>query len=239
MKTQGENAQPDGAKAPFTDEPQAPLTGLLAVGESGTDAGGLAGLGADLPGAAAGARLRSGVVITIAVVAVAVGTLFLMRKYGLGGGLQFVPVKIDYPVDAGAQPLARDPQRERVMQDLESSGKIVQVPLDKLQCNPFELEPDHTGPVAAPTDDGSAERDRARREQESLTRTIDATYAALQLHSVLTGAVPIARISGQAVRVGDRVGGDVFTVRAIHGRTVDLEPVAMPGKIYTLSLGEK
>ena len=52
---------------------------------------------------------------------------------------------------------------------------------------------------------------------------------------MIGGSNPVARISGQAVRVGDTVA-EVFTVKAIHGRAVDLD---YEGETFTLSLDDE
>ena len=65
-------------------------------------------------------------------------------------------------------------------------------------------------------------------------REIVRKYSALDLNSVLLGSTPVARISGNTVRVGDILDG-IFRVKSISARTVNLE---VDGKLYTLSLGE-
>jgi len=72
----------------------------------------------------------------------------------------------------------------------------------------------------------------ARRLAELQARLakVQSEFNKLELNSVLGGSMPIARISGEAVRVGDKIG-DYFTVVAIHGRSVEL---SAEGEIYTL-----
>ena len=73
-----------------------------------------------------------------------------------------------------------------------------------------------------------AERDRLMRaEQERRIREEqEARWAEalsrISLQGVVGGRVPLARIDGETVRVGDTLGEGMFTVEAIDGRSVVL-----------------
>ncbi len=171
------------------------------------------------------------VLILALVVAVAGGGLFAMRKMGLGSQIQFTNVEIDYPLDNSAF-TGRD---DELLADLRNSD-LEQVPLSQVQKNPFQLISDghviDDQPVAMA---GETEAEaRLRREQEERRREIVRKYADLDLNSVLLGSTPVARVSGETVRVGDMIEG-LFRVTSISARTVNLE---VDGKLYTLSLGE-
>jgi hypothetical protein len=177
--------------------------------------------------------LPDSVSMLILVVAVAAVALFLMRELGLGSRLQFTNVKIDYPIDA--DPTAATAEQKAVLSDLSAHGAVAQVPLNQVQQNPFSLEAQETVrriPFAgAPTDDAG---DDARLAAEERQQRIVRTFAALGLNSVVLGSTPVARVSGQTVRVGDTIK-DLFVVRAIAARSITLEA---DGLVYTLSLGE-
>lgn len=225
------DAQSESNKEAALSKPES--GGDLASAESG--GGGPAGiLGVSAASSGGKKASLSGNVWLLVVVATVAGVLLYgMRKIGLGVGLDFRLPTIDYPIENVKVVKARDSEHERVMSDLQSSEVIAQVPLDDLQRNPFLLEddvevvPDSFDPAA---DAARRAAEAAQRRQQEIERTLDA----LRLNSIVTGNVPLARINGQAVRIGDTIGG-VFTVRAIHGRSVELEA---DGQIYTKVLGE-
>lgn len=209
------------------------------VATPGADAAGGEGLAAGIAGAVASAprpRIHSGMLVILLVLTIAGGLLFAMRRLALGGKLKFVEIKIDYPLETVGKGRTRDAKHTQVLADLSNSGSVVQVPLSNLTRNPFELETPTavSAPIADPTQE---EAFRLRAAQEAKMREIEMTFAALELNSVITGAVPVARISGQAVRVGDTIA-DLFTVIAIHGRSVDLAAKDAPSRTFSLDLSE-
>jgi hypothetical protein len=170
-----------------------------------------------------------GMLVLLGVVVVAGGTLLMMRKYGQGPGVSIADVKIDYPL--GQTPGA-DGDHKRVLDDLKTIDSTVQIPLGDVRQNPFEM----VGEAPPPEETvraGETEADRLRREAEAKRARVQAAFEKLQLATVLSGSTPVARISGQTVRVGDTVG-ELFTVVAIHDRSVDLRA---GGQIYTLTMG--
>ncbi len=172
------------------------------------------------------------VALLMLVIAVAAGGLFMMRKMGLGSQLQFASVEIDYPIDGVGK---LDLNGTSILENLRNN-EIDQVPLSQVQKNPFQLLGDSHTVADLPMDDprmSSAEIE-ARRTAENRRRAIIGAYANLNLNSILLGSTPVARISGETVRIGDVVQ-DLFKVKAITARAVDLE---VDGKMYTLSLGE-
>lgn len=171
------------------------------------------------------------VALLLLVIAVAGGGLFTMRKLGLGSKLQFASVTIDYAIEENAHTGDEDD----LLEDLRNND-IEQVPLSQVQKNPFQLIDDGHAvaelPIG-PRSENAAEAERRRQVMERQQMIVRA-YAGLDLNSILLGTVPVARISGNTVRVGDLVDG-LFHVRTITARAVDLE---VDGKMYTLSLGE-
>ena len=92
--------------------------------------------------------------------------------------------------------------------------------------------------TAAPSGDPNAASraaaDRARRDAETKHGKVQASLSTMKVNGIIGGSNPVARISGEAVRVGDTVG-EIFTVKAIHGRGVDLEH---EGVTYTLNMDD-
>lgn len=198
--------------------------------ESAPEGGaGLIGVGADLPtGESAARKASTGTLILLLVVVVAGGSLAIMRQFGLGTRLHLIDVKIDYPVEQSrAEDIA---QQRKVLAELRDSATSVQVPLDEVKKNPFELalnpEALQAAPPPAPVDRQAIERER----RATLIRT---TLASLEVNSIVGGSIPIARISGENVRVGDTVR-NLFVVKSIVGRTVEL---AVDGQTFTLTMG--
>lgn len=174
-------------------------------------------------------RLNGTTVLALVVVAAA-GVLLGMRYLGRATKIDILDVKIDYPIDGAPQPtpVVVGP----VLEDLWSSDKVAQVPLEAVQMNPFEwrgIEAKTNDTVIAV--DPEAERLRQKAERE---RQIAEAAAQLKLNSVVGGSAPVARISGELKRVGDTVG-DYFTVKAIEGRSVVLVAEDLS---FTLHMGE-
>lgn len=193
--------------------------------------------GADI-GAYQPARKASklgGYLLLALVVGSAAGVLFLMRTIGMRAHVAPIEFTLDYPlerIDAGAL-ISGD--HDRLLADLNVSNKVVQVPLENVQMNPFAWrsgEPEE----AAQSPAGGIDPDAARKVQaEARRRELENAAGNLTLHSIMGGGrVPLAQISGKVVRIGDVID-DTFTVRAISGRTVELE---CEGHVFTLSLGE-
>ncbi|MFG0275549.1 MAG: hypothetical protein ACF8QF_10870, partial [Phycisphaerales bacterium] len=193
------------------DEKTTPL--MAQIAEEGADDP-LAGMSG---GQAGRSGVGGGMLVLLGVIVVAGGTLFMMRKYGQGPGVSIADVKIDYPL--GQQPGA-DGDHKRVLDDLKTIDETVPIPLVEVRQNPFEMvgeAPDAEEVVRT----GETEADRLRREAEARRARVQAAFEKLQLATVLSGSSPVARISGETVRVGDTVG-EFFTVVAIHDRSVDL-----------------
>lgn len=174
---------------------------------------------------------HSGALVLGFVLCIAGATLFGMRTIGGAGRIALLDIKIDYPLDAAAGASLKDQQL--VLQDLRSSNELRQVPLEDVQMNPFEwrgLGPAET--VRAGIGVDPAELSRRAREQRQ--RDIEQAFGRLELNSVIGGRMPVARISGEIVKVGGKIG-DYFTVVSIDGRSVVL---AADDQKYTMTLGK-
>ncbi len=212
-------------------EPQGLPASMMSADPALTDPedSGLADL-SDASGEGVKKSLPTNIIMMTMVVAVAAGSLYLMRTVGVRGGVAFTTPKIDYPVDG--EGVVDDEAHQRVMEALRTSDDIVQVPLADLQRNPFLLDDSEEIPeiAEAPTYDLDAE---LRRKAEQRKLEISRTLESLEVNSIISGHVPIARINGVPVRIGDTIA--IFTVRAIHGRSVELEA---DGKLYSKVLGD-
>lgn len=168
---------------------------------------------------------------TVALAAAAIGG---MRYLAAGPRSSLAaPVKIDYDVETSK---AHANDHKKVLAELATT-QAAQVPPSQVQRNPFMMEgalqitPEGPkapkGPAAPPPVDPKI------KEAEERRRSIETAFSELDLHSVMGGPTPVARISGQTVRVGDVVGS-YFKVIAIEGRTVTLQ---VEGDKDTFTLG--
>ena len=107
-----------------------------------------------------------------------------------------------------------------------------------MQKNPFRMAdvvaPTAVVPNGDPNAASRAAAERARRDAETKHGKVQAALSTLKVNGIIGGSNPVARISGEAVRVGDTVG-EIFTVKTIQGRSVELEN---EGVTYTLSMDD-
>jgi len=174
-------------------------------------------------------RVPVQLIMLAGLVLVAGSALFVMRKLGMGPAGAIADINIDY--DTKNAPSTKDHQK--VLQDLAASHVEQQVPTEQVQRNPFRL-PDSLRKAdepVLPTPGGglTAEQKKAQELEaarlqalEQRRADIEAALYSFQVHSILGGSSPLARINDKTVRVGDKLG-DFFTVTAIHGRTVEVQ----------------
>lgn len=224
---------PSAAQQPMTPEPEAPpsepasnapLANPFAAGPGGFV------VGDDLQ--PKGKRLSATSVLILLVI-VGAALLFGMRKLGMGPKLDLMAIQIDYPLEGENKPQAKD--HVVILDDLRTGGRANRVPLSMVQINPFSWRSLIPAEVETIDEREVDPTELARREQESRKKRIAEAAEKLVLNSVMAGRVPIARISGETVRVGD-VLGETFHVKAITGRSVELEA---EGQTFTLLMGEK
>lgn len=211
---------PSPVPAEGADAQQAPLTNPFAAGPGGF-------LAANELDSKRGRF--SGLMVLALVVVMAGGVLMGMRRLGMGPQLALAEIKIDYPLDT--DPLNASQDHERILNDLLNGGNVSRVPLEMVQTNPFSWR--SLMPREAATA-GTNTVDLTRQQAEQRRQVIKDAASNLILNSLMGGRVPMARIDGQLVRVGDRVG-EHFTVKSIAGRAVELEG---EGHIFTLKMGE-
>lgn len=201
----------------------------LAPGAAGDGVAGPSGLEAPK-----GAKISHAAIFFAILIVVGGGLLFVMRRIGINPMSAIASMKepdIDLTKN-GKPPI----DHRRVLRDLSESTVKSQVPIEQVQKNPFEIPE----VIAADTSDDPEliERRRLEREaknQELRRQRIESELASMQLHGILGGSNPVARINDKAVRVGDTFG-DYFTVANIQGRVVELE---CGGEFYELSLDAK
>jgi hypothetical protein len=162
------------------------------------------------------------------------GALYLMRKQGMGAGIKFTPPKIDYDMEKASRP-ADDQHAKQVLDDLESSQNPANLPSEKIQKNPFQLDP-HAATVtgAAPGDPDLIRQAQEAAKQAQRQKDIQAALASIEVNAIMEGQVPLARINGKIVREGEMVA-EFFKVKEIHDRSVDLEA---DGKLYSVNMAE-
>lgn len=172
--------------------------------------------------------------LVVGVIIAGVVVLFGMRRLGLGTRLVWADVvKIDYPIEKIDQSVVSKEQKE-VMNDLNDARNLVQVPLQDVQSNPFDWKFAEAKVVATGPDPAAVAAEKARLALEERRKHIALEVQQLKLNSVMAGRVPLANINGKLVRVGDTIN-DLFVVKAITGRTVELES---DGQKFTLEMNK-
>lgn len=171
-------------------------------------------------------KLKVQNVIVAVVIVVSIVALYAMRRYGMGAGFTFSVTPIDYQIDGQSGRLT--PEQRRILRDLQLGNEPIRLAMAQLRKNPFRLTTEEVevftpGPVTPGND---AEAERAQQIASVLSR--------LELNSVMLGRIPLARINARIYKVNDTVEG-LFTIKAIHDRTVELEA---GGKVFALTIGE-
>lgn len=171
-------------------------------------------------------------VITALVIAISGGLLFAMRQIGMGSGVaEAEEIIIHY------QPVNIDPAKRAAQERALAGLQRMTVPMP-LEPGTFNLSPFLTKEKAEDPGEDEAKlaealakqrrEEAARRAAEETKATTRALAAKLVVHSILEGAVPIARLGEDVVRVGDRVE-ETFSVVSIGNRQVVLEALAEKG----------
>lgn len=183
-------------------------------------------------------RIPSQYVAIGIVLGTSVATTFAMRKWGMGEGVEFRNTQVSLDQTT---PIVDNAKFGRVMDRLASSNTPMQVPVEKIDKNPFLLTREErqvadSGPVI----DDSAEREqerleRERQEAERRFKDLEIAFARLTLHTVMTGSRPVARINNQIVGVGEVVE-DRFMVVAIEADGVELEAEGHTFRLETNSM---
>ncbi len=166
-----------------------------------------------------------------AVLVMGIGVVVGMRQLSIAAAKAGEMYSLDFKPEA--EDVEAVAKFDRVMRDLELSGRPMQVPLDKLTKSPFTFSFNDEPVQIEDGEDMSlaqlreAQRQAALEEQrqaaavEARNNEIMSALAEMKVQSVLGGGTPVARVSGEAVREGDMLG--IFRAVKISGRTVVLE----------------
>jgi len=197
--------------------------------------GGVGADGAPLPESTSPPRFRvSGpTALVLVVAAVGIGALLGMRKL-TSPGAAMATVNIDYtPGQRGVADA-----HKRLVEVLDRSTTPVQVPTDQIKKNPFQFAtaPTTATPIAKGGEDAEAAAIRMRAaELAARQKKIVDALGTLKVNGVMQGSVPVARVNGEMVRIGDTIAEGLFTVAAIGGRGVTLQA---DGREYELAMEE-
>lgn len=191
--------------------------------------------------AEANPRVSSTAVLLGLALAVAAAALWGMRQTG-GSSVDNVPDQAERRIEqtlaqyAGspsgpnaAQPAGALPSTQAVLERFQNDPRSRQVELAFLAKNPFLPLGEDAGTRRAKSERAKADEQQRQRDQRA--RRLRMEFRALTLQSVMNGARPVAVISGQLVRPGDRIGS--FTVVSIDRRSAML---AAEGGNYRLMM---
>lgn len=172
--------------------------------------------------------MTSQALVVVIVVAVSAGSLLFMRRYGVGATMDFSGMELNYEPAKSSFSAA---EQRRILTELERSATPLAISAESVKSNPFylELTEDGADPVTAVDPASDLLREQQRREEE-----IRMALANLTLNGVMGGPVPLARVNGKTVRVGDTID-ELFLVARIHDRAVDL---IVDKRTYTISMSE-
>ncbi len=178
-------------------------------------------------------KVHSQTLVIALVLAASGASLYTMRKQGMGSGMVFKNIKVEYDIEKGRP--VNDAQQQRILGELARSQENPQVPLEKIPKNPFQL--DSAGPATttgAPIDQAALSEALRRQHDAEREQAIRTAIAGLDVGSIMQGPTPLARINGRIVREGDSVS-EVLKVKAIHDRAVEFEA---DGKLFVVNMSE-
>jgi hypothetical protein len=160
--------------------------------------------------------------VIVGVLLVGGALLWGMRQYARSSGMKvdLVVSRIDY--DPAARRGRTTAEQERVLADLQQSTGRKATGGDNIDKNPFKFnEMVGTKKETVAVADPDADARRAQEAHQKRLAEIDGEFSRLRLAGILQGRVPLARINGRTVKVGDRVG-EFFLVGEISERHVVL-----------------
>ena len=163
-------------------------------------------------------KRRTGPLVLIAVVVLAVGGLFCMHTLSKITAASRGDTAIEKTIDlflnsvtksqAGrssksASELVRS--HRAVVDVLSDDYTALQIPLIDVQFNPFVIQRDAQPVHQAVSDPGDDESRRLERSRAKRREEIENACNSLRLKSVIMGSVPLANLSGLIVRLGEVV----------------------------------
>ena len=180
--------------------------------------------------------------VALGVVAVGAGAIYAMRHIGMQAGIDEQVVAIEYTSQSDSPDFNR--RFGEVMDELDESTVAVQLSeYESFIEAPFS-RPGQIGdeePVRAQPGMTEAERLALQQERELEQQrqqrhdAIIKEAKSFKLQGMVGGTRPAARISGQPVGVGSKLGA-YFTVQQITGRSVIIEADAMR---FELAMGQE
>lgn len=185
-----------------------------------------------------GQTLFIGVVLVLGA-----GAIFGMRQIAVSAAKAGELFNLNFQPEAEDAEINR--KFDRVMQDLERSGRPMQVPLDEIEGSPFQFlsraedfepEPGEDPSLALQRDRDRqrlADAERARQAAAVRDAKIQTELKKLQLQGVLGGTTPVARIADETYRLGDQIA-ELFTIVRIEGRGVILQ---VDDRYFVLQIG--
>jgi len=222
----------EGASNIFLDMSETDSTGIPSLKQAPVSA---------ISASASDSKLNMQMVIAMCVLAIGGGAIYGMRYIGMQAGLDENIVAIDYTSQANSKDFTN--RFKSVLRTLDKSTVSVQfTDTESFAEQPFS-RPGGVKEEVVEMDPGlsQAERDALRKERERKLameqRRDNVVGEAMRfdLQGVIGGARPAARISGQPVRAGMKLG-DFFTVVKIMDRSVIIEADGMK---FELAIGQK
>lgn len=172
-------------------------------------------------------------VMIATLVALSAGSIYTMRKFGMGAGMEFDQA----PITLASAEL--DPKTvaafDRVLTELERSNRPVQIPREALGQSLFVEPVEHEADANDNKNDAQLKAEREEQQRrEARQREIEAALKGIAVQSVMGGRRPIATINGQIVKEGDTLY-ELFTVQSIsHGKVV----LVVDDSMFTLRVGQ-
>lgn len=186
-------------------------------------------------------KFNTQLLVAVGVIAVGAGVIYAMRYIGMRAGLDEKAVSLEYTSEANSTDFKQ--RFSTVMEHLDESTIAVQL----ADQGSFAESP-FSRPSAMPVETVRATPGMSEEERLALQRERDAEIERQRRHDlvlqvamhfrlqgIVDGSNPAARISGQAVRAGMKLG-DFFTVEQITGRSVIIEA---DGMRFELALGKE
>lgn len=184
----------------------------LGVEGFGSDSGELA------YGAGGSAAASKGWMVIVTVIVLAAGGLFAMHRLAKVTAGTGSDTAVDISIEKFLSQLEQG-GREGSASDLVKGITTVttvladdysqlQVPLEKVQFNPFAINRDATRGSDIDENLGDEAEIRRRKARDKRREEIERACSRLKLNSVIIGRVPLANISGRIVRLGEPLSID-------------------------------
>lgn len=171
--------------------------------------------------------------VALGVVAVGAGVIYAMRHIGMQAGLDDKVVAIEYTSQSNTPDFSK--RFGKVMDELDESTVAVQLSeyesfIDAPFSRPGQIgdeEPVRAQPGMTEAERLALQRERELEQQRAQRHDAIVKEAnSFKLQGMVGGARPAARVSGQPVGVGSKLGS-FFTVEQITGRSVVIEADGM------------